>query len=677
MKIQSWLGRAVVGVLPPTDSLRTAQPRRHVILALLLPLVGLIGTTTLVLSVSAAGVITVCPAGPPLCDYQAIQPALDAAASGDTVLVQPGTYTGQLRLKNEVTLQSSDGPEVTVINAMQGPIVTASGGVSATLRGVSISGQALASHSLGIDLLDSDVRVSDCIISGIRGKDGEAASPNGETAIAIRAEGTSNLVIADTNIEDIRGGNGLSGVAGGALGGGATGVAVNGSAQVGMTGTVIRALRGGNAGTFNSWPYGCDGTGGGVTAVQTSGDVQLTVSDCQIKDLLGGAPCSAPAAYCEERAGAVAGIQATGGTLLVRDSLFSGFFARPAYGSKINFAIRTTHTAETYLERNTVASLSASVGYSAQEVQTIGPASPFCVPPPGMVIAVASENDARLVAMDNSLSDLSGTGVGGQAVGILARGDADVELSRNRIMQVSGGYARTTASGIRLEQVNTVQVNANVLDEIHGGDAPPQFYYAYFGDEGGSAAGIELAEVTTAAVVNNVIRAIGGGRGSECDEVCANRDGGDATALLVIGSSAGVWNNSCYRTVAGLGGGPQGQPGRAVGLGLAGAGEVIAANNALVQHGTGISSSLPNAPLLARNDLWGNGQDYEGVAPGASDLHLAPAFVDPEKTSMANRGPSTGTAITSPLPTSARTSIGPDCTAPRRWTSGSQRRGTC
>ena len=68
-----------------------------------------------------------------------------------------------------------------------------------------------------------------------------------------------------------------------------------------------------------------------------------------------------------------------------------------------------------------------------------------------------------------------------------------------------------------------------------------------------------------------------------------------------------------------------------MGLKLTGMGEVIATNNALVRHGTGISSSLPTAPLLAHNNLWANGQDYEGLAPGASDLHVAPAFVDPEK----------------------------------------------
>ncbi len=157
--------------------------------------------------------------------------------------------------------------------------------------------------------------------------------------------------------------------------------------------------------------------------------------------------------------------------------------------------------------------------------------------------------------------------------GILVRGVADTELSRNTVIGVSGGYAGLTASGFRLEQVNTVRVDANVVGGIHGGDAYPQFYYAYFGDEGGSAAGIELTEVTAAAVVNNVIRALSGGRGSVCDEGCVSRNGGDATALLVAGSSAGIRNNSLYQTVAGLGGGPQGHPGNAVGLKLVGAGK--------------------------------------------------------------------------------------------------------
>jgi len=38
--------------------------------------------------------LTVCPAGPPTCGYSTVQAAVDAAASGDTIKVAAGTYTG-------------------------------------------------------------------------------------------------------------------------------------------------------------------------------------------------------------------------------------------------------------------------------------------------------------------------------------------------------------------------------------------------------------------------------------------------------------------------------------------------------------------------------------------------------------------------------------------------------
>ena len=630
MKNMNWLNWTVVGASLPWGSVRRPCPWRNTLIVMPLILFGLIGTPSVGLSASPDSVITVCQAGPPQCDFHAIQPALDASAPGDTVLIGPGLYTGQLTLKNQVALESSGGPEVTIITATQGPVVTASAAISATLRGIGISGQAIVTHPIGIDLLDSEVRLSDCIISSLWGKDGEAAAPDGETAIAIQSEGMSNLVIADTAIQDIRGGNGLPGVVGGAAGGDAIGIGMTGGAQVTMTATVIRELRGGSAGTYSSWAYGCDGRGGRASAIETSGDVHLTVSNSQITDLDGGEPCSAQAAYCEREAGAAVGVRATGGTIVVRDSLFSRLLARPAWASETNYAIHTVRTNGTYLERNTITSLSASVSYHAGELQAAEPDSPFCVSPPGSAIAIASEGDSRLVAAGNSLSNLRGTDYRGQAVGILVKGVADAALSRNTVVGVSGGYAGLTASGFRLEQVHVVKADANVLGGIYGSDAPAQFYYAYSGDVGGSAAGIELTEVMAAAVTNNVIRAVSGGLGTDLGSFYVGKDGGDATGLLVTGSSAGIRNNSIYQTLAGLGGGPQGQPGSAVGLKLVGAGEVIAANNALVLHGAGIWSALPTAPLMEHNNLWENETDYVGVTPGAGDLHVAPAFVDPE-----------------------------------------------
>ncbi len=48
--------------------------------------------------------------------YASIQLAIDAANAGDTIKVGPGTYYGAITINEEVTLQSTDGPETTIIH---------------------------------------------------------------------------------------------------------------------------------------------------------------------------------------------------------------------------------------------------------------------------------------------------------------------------------------------------------------------------------------------------------------------------------------------------------------------------------------------------------------------------------------------------------------------------------
>ncbi|UCG22960.1 MAG: hypothetical protein JSW55_12365, partial [Chloroflexota bacterium] len=45
-------------------------------------------------NVSTAGALTVCPAGPPGCDFDNIQSAVNAAADEDVVKIAAGVYTG-------------------------------------------------------------------------------------------------------------------------------------------------------------------------------------------------------------------------------------------------------------------------------------------------------------------------------------------------------------------------------------------------------------------------------------------------------------------------------------------------------------------------------------------------------------------------------------------------------
>lgn len=617
--------------------LRNADNCSHaaLIILLLTALVGiwLIGIPSLSTSASSDGIITVCPAGPPECDYQTIQEAINAAGTGDTVLVYPGTYIGQVTLKSDVSLESSDGPEVTTITATEGPIVTASDVVSAAVQGFSISGQDIITATVGIELFDSDLVLSDCIIRDLRGADGQAAEPDGEDAIAIRSTGFGTLTIMDSTIQDITGGDGLKGVDGGATGGDALGIWADGGGEAIITRTIIRRLTGGAAGTYVDWPYGCDGTGGPAVGIRTEGGVDLVVSSSEVTELVGGQPCSALAEYCVYRAGAAIGIQATGGMVFVRDSLFTSFSSRAAHYSEPIYAIHTSLTSGTHLERNTIASLSA--GGAGTELRALWPESPFCIPPPRTVIAVASAGDALLRVTDNSVTDLLGVGRGGQAVGVLAQDVGNVALARNSIAGIKGGSSRAcsslrlTAVGFWVERADTAEISANVLGGIRGGSTP-LVYYGY-GDDGGSATGIKLTVVTDTTVVNNSVWSLTGGRGSGRGDHWYPRyyDGGDATALDVARGSASIRNNTFCQTVAGVGG-YGGEPGAAVGLRLAEGADVLAVNNALISHGIGISSTCLNAPSLGYNDLWDNETDYEGVAPGANDLHVDPAFVDAE-----------------------------------------------
>jgi len=75
---------------------------RRVALGILLGAVStafwLVSIPLLARSAAPAGTITVCPAGPPTCDYVTIQEGVDAAGAGDTVLVGPGVYTEQVAL---------------------------------------------------------------------------------------------------------------------------------------------------------------------------------------------------------------------------------------------------------------------------------------------------------------------------------------------------------------------------------------------------------------------------------------------------------------------------------------------------------------------------------------------------------------------------------------------------
>jgi predicted outer membrane repeat protein len=84
---------------------------------------------------ASAATLQVCPSG---CSFTTIAGALAAAANGDTIGIAAGTYTGGFTVDKNVTLRGKGADQTTITGGRQ--VVTVAGGVSATIKSVTISG---------------------------------------------------------------------------------------------------------------------------------------------------------------------------------------------------------------------------------------------------------------------------------------------------------------------------------------------------------------------------------------------------------------------------------------------------------------------------------------------------------------------------------------------------------
>ncbi len=103
-------------------------------------------------------------------DHSTIQAAIDAAVSGDNVMVRAGTYLENLALKDGVNLASTDGATSTTVDGSNvvasTPVMDASG-VTCSITGFTITGGSSPTMGGGIRVLNSsNVTVADCVISG-------------------------------------------------------------------------------------------------------------------------------------------------------------------------------------------------------------------------------------------------------------------------------------------------------------------------------------------------------------------------------------------------------------------------------------------------------------------------------------------------------------------------------
>jgi hypothetical protein len=534
---------------------------------------------------ASSGTITVCPAGPPACEYATIQEGVDAAGAGDTVLVGTGVYTEQVTLKSDVTVSSTHGALSSTVTYPYGPIISATNVLSVRLQGIGVRGQAEMSPAVGIDLLDSETVISGSVVVELRAEQGQEAH-------GIRADG-GILVVAGVTIQHMQGGIGDS---------------------------------------VESYSD-CGYFGGAAIGIRAS-DVDLVVKDCEFSDLRGGEGCVADG-HCGGQplnAGDAIGVWGTGGSVVLSSSLFTGFDVQSGSGRKAEAcAVRTSGTSATRLGGNEVVRL----GLDPPPPHLAGAPKSPCYPTRGkLAVGVSSTSDGVLDLAGNSIADLMGGGVSGYAAGIAVVGTGPVTIADNTISRIVGGY-ETTSFGILVERSDVTRISANAISGVSGAQAQPSIFSIPSGD----VAGIELAEVTQAAIVNNVVWSLRGGDGQEIPPISpwGRRRGGHAYALSVSDTTARVQNNTFYQTVAGIGDEIivdgsvfRGEDGRSAGLYLASGADVLAINNAVITHSIGIWSTSSYAPILGYNDLWDNILDYNGVLPGAGDLHVAPAFIDPE-----------------------------------------------
>ncbi len=103
--------------------------------------------------------------GSELDPYCSIQTAIDASVNTDEIIVAPGTYFETINfLGKAITLRSSDGPDVTIIDALQaGSVVSCVSGEGrdTVLSGLTIRG-GLASEGAGMHNSSSSPTVTNC-----------------------------------------------------------------------------------------------------------------------------------------------------------------------------------------------------------------------------------------------------------------------------------------------------------------------------------------------------------------------------------------------------------------------------------------------------------------------------------------------------------------------------------
>ncbi|MBK9050509.1 MAG: DUF11 domain-containing protein [Chloroflexi bacterium] len=579
---------------------------------------------------------TVCPAGPPACDFATIQEGLDAAAAHDTVLVSPGTYSESLTLKSQITLTSTSGPASTIIHAGTGPIVQATNVTGTVFSGFTISGTTLLTVPVGlavttsqmtvthlivadftkpysttgasipvivsIHVRDSELTLTDSQITHIGTHDNAAMVPSA-WAYALLATGTGQLEVRDTIFENLFGSHGPDTYYGGP-GGDAVGVQVIGSYDVNLHHNTMRTLRGGNPTDDFSGQIGCHNSGK-VIGLSVSGLNTLNAHNNHFVDFRGGSYCIPVTTGSETYGGPPIGVFVNGGTAVVQNNVMRDFsILRQGSGCGVCLVNMTTG----WVSGNVV------------EQIYLNPLGFFI----GDFYGIFVDSSDYVFVQDNTIRSVH-LETGNRLSGIQVQDTVNAIIARNRIQNLTGGSYEGTV-GIAVFDVVYAEVSQNELLRLAGGDASPASSYA---EQGGDVRGIQMRNVSLADVDNNVIAWLQGGNSNQVTGSDPN-DGGDAAALTFHQSQVTLRNNTVYATQGGLSLLPtHGDDGFAAGVNVEAFTTVGFSNNVLVAHGVGISATVASTVTGNYNAYWDNDQNRLNVSPGANDLVANPLFVNP------------------------------------------------
>lgn len=524
--------------------------------------------------------------------FTAIQAAITAAASGDTVLVSNGTYHEDIELKPNVDVISVNGPAVTTIDGTgNGRVVWVRNvaiGAETLLQGFTITGGNNTDPGIGggIEIRNTSPTIDNVII-----RHNSAATDGGGIGIWIMGANTARPTITNATI--------------------ANNVAILGAGGL--------AVRGGTAADVDNVTFD-NNSGAQAGGIRFLNDATGTVTNSSFTD--------------NTTTGNGGGIQifcTTNTTIEIRDSLFDGNSAVRSGAIDINGACRPTIDGNT-LQNNRASgnggAIFVALGATAIISNNTFDSNRTTTPLDGQGGAIAIDSSNPTID-GNTITDNVATCDGG---GIMAQTGSAPTITNNVITgnQALSGVPCGLGGGVKffnmsvgLLQNNVIQNNqarnsGGVHTEMNSAPTVDANLIAYNHARDGGG-GIRVSNGSDTIVTNNFFI------GNDGD---SDGNGGDGDGVYVVVAAEGGFTATepkiVNNTIVGIGETQdtcifvlKADPG------------IVIANNIVTDCDRGIMWNFTNLPVVGivnYNLYWNNGANYTNVPPGANDVLADPQF---------------------------------------------------